>query len=146
MTSQPRPFGAAAVQPGRPGEVAFAAVEPDQVQIVPANVFDADKDLMVQFPLPGVLPEDIEVECTDRQLVVHAKRRGKEDPREYLAHEWHPGPYRREIDLVVAVDAEHANASFSNGILSISLPKARQTRPGRIHFQRSSPREGHSGH
>jgi HSP20 family protein len=117
-----------------------------ELQTVPVNVYDANQDLVVQAPLPGVLPEDIVIEVGERQLAVRAKLRGGETHRQYYLHEWHYGPYERTLDLPVGVDASRANASFSNGVLTISLPKAGQTQPGRIELHRPMPREGHSGH
>ncbi|MBI4494902.1 MAG: Hsp20/alpha crystallin family protein [Chloroflexi bacterium] len=147
MTAQRRrPFGGAMFQTGKRPSPAFAQMELGEVQVVPLTAYDADDDLVFQVPLPGVLPEDIEIECTDRRLVLRAKLRGGETNRRYLAHEWHYGPYEREVDLTMPVDAERANASFSNGILTVSLPKATQTRPSCITLHRPMPHEGHSGH
>lgn len=147
MTAQRRrPFGGISPQAGTKGSAGFAEMELGDVQIVPVTSFDADPDLVFQLPLPGVLPEDIEIECSGQQLCIRANLRGGETGRKYLAHEWHYGPYEREIDLPMPVDAQRANASFSNGILTVSLPKAQQMRPSRVHLHRPMPLEGHSGH
>ncbi len=109
---------------------------------IPVNVFENDRELMVVAPMPGVAPEDISVDVTDAgQLTLRAAQHGEgQDRIAHLTREWSYGPYERTIDLPCAVDANRANLSFGNGVLSITLPKAAATAGGRM----AIPRTGHA--
>jgi HSP20 family protein len=118
---------------------------------VPVNLFDNDRELMVVAPMPGVAPEDISVDVTDDgRLTVRAAQHGEGQERiRYLVREWSYGPYERQIELPYAVDARRANVSYGNGVLTLTLPRASATSPGRLLVQRTGHARGvaagHSG-
>lgn len=93
---------------------------------IPVNMFENDRELLVVAPMPGIGPEDIEVDVTDAgQLTLRARMHGAGQERiEYLLREWSYGPFERTVDLPRPVDARRANLSYGNGVLSVSLPKA----------------------
>jgi HSP20 family protein len=122
-----------------------------RAQHIPVNVYETDEDVLIVAPMPGVEAEDIDIEVLGTRVTLRASLRGPgQEDRRYLAHEWTYGPYERTIELPVDVDGEHANASHSNGVLALSLPKAARARSVRIplrHLESSTGRaEGHSGH
>jgi HSP20 family protein len=124
---------------------------PDGTQYIPVNVYETDEDVLIIAPMPGVEAENIDIEILGKQVTLRASLRGPgQDHRRYLLREWSYGPYERVIELPVDVDGEHANASHSNGILALSLPKSTRARSVRIplrHVESSIAREqGHSGH
>lgn len=121
------------------------------VQHIPVNVYQTDEDVLIIAPMPGVEADNIDIEVLGKQVTLRAAMRGPgQDDRQYLIREWTYGPYERVVELPVEVDGDHANASHSNGILAISLPKSSRSRPVRIplrHIESSIAREqGHSGH
>lgn len=128
----------------------------DGQQILPVNVFDTYHDLVVTAPVPGVEPEDINVSVADTTLTIQADMRGPgQQRRDYIQHEWKYGPYFRRLELPCPVDAERANASFGNGVLTLTLPKVEAKQPQRItvreiELQKTGKseghREGHAGH
>lgn len=123
----------------------------DGTQYIPVNVYETEEDILIIAPMPGVEAENIDIEVLGKQVRLRASLRGPgQDNRRYLIREWTYGPYERVIELPVDVDGEHANASHSNGILALSLPKSARARSVRIplrHTESSAAREqGHSGH
>ena len=52
-------------------------------------------------------------------------------PKRYLVHEWHYGPYRRELELPKGFGAS-ATASFGNGQLAVHLSRGDPTEPYRV--------------
>ncbi len=123
----------------------------DGTQHIPVNVYETDEDVLIIAPMPGVEAENIDIEILGKQVTLRASLRGPgQDARRYLVREWSYGPYERVIELPVDVDGEHANASHSNGILALSLPKSMRSRPVRIplrHMESSiAVEQGHSGH
>lgn len=101
---------------------------------IPINLFENERELIVVAPMPGVAPEDINIDVTDAgRLTLRARQHGPGQERiEYLLREWSYGPFERTIELPRQVDAARANLSFGNGVLSITFPKAGATGPARL--------------
>ncbi|MDQ4034555.1 MAG: Hsp20/alpha crystallin family protein [Chloroflexota bacterium] len=116
---------------------------------VPINFFENDRELMAVAPMPGVAPEDISIDVTDAgQLTVRAAQHGEGQERiRYLLREWSYGPYERTVGLPCAVDAERANLTYGNGVLSITFPKSEAMNAGRVVVERTGHTRGMSaGH
>lgn len=119
-------------------------------QEIPVNVYETSDDLVIIAPMPGVEASDIDIEVVGREVRMRAAVRGEgQFDRQYLLHEWTYGPYQRNLTLPFDVDAGSANASHSNGILVLSLPKSAGDGTVRIPIRRVDGRgeyQGHSGH
>jgi HSP20 family protein len=113
------------------GDAVDAASRP---QSVPVNVYETDEALVVVAPLPGVMADDIEVRVQPGRLVIAAQMRTAA-PKDYLRHEWHYGPYHRELEISDRYGGEVA-ASFGNGQLAIHL--GRGTPDGEVVVQPNS--------
>jgi HSP20 family protein len=111
---------------------------------IPVNVFENDREIMVVAPMPGVAPEDISIDVTDDgHLTLRAAQHGEGQERiRYLTREWSYGPYERTIELPAPVDAMRANLVYGNGVVSVTLPKAGVTAPGRVLVQRTGHARG----
>jgi len=119
-----------------------------QEQSIPVKVYRANERLMVATPMAGLEPENITVEVTsDSRLILHGDARGQlKEVKELLYDEWSIGPYHREFDLPVAVNGAHANISYGNGVLLITLPITTQTVPAHLTLERVTPTHGeHKG-
>jgi HSP20 family protein len=105
-------------------------------QTVPVNIFEADDILMVTAAMPGIQDEDVEVTARGNVLTIEARERADLKPDEtgkrYLRHEWRYGPYRRMVELPYAVDANSAEATLGNGVLTVRLTKAATERSHKI--------------
>jgi HSP20 family protein len=101
---------------------------------IPINLFENDRELMVVAPMPGVAPEDIEVDVRDDgSLTLRARQHGPGQERiDYLLREWSYGPFERTIELPRTVDASRANLTFGNGVLTITFPKTDATAPATL--------------
>ena len=100
----------------RLGEAVETATHP---QVVPVNVYETDEALVVVGALPGVMADDIEVAVEPGRLTIRAAMRTPA-PKDYLRHEWHYGPYFREVEIPEDFGAQ-VTASFGNGQLAIQL-------------------------
>ena len=56
--------------------------------------------------------------------------------------EWTPGPYHREVPLPEGVDGEMANLTYSNGVIVLMMPRAKQTKPAKLTLRQVSPTHG----
>ncbi len=99
----------------------MAYTSPMEGQRVPVNMYEADEAVVVVAPLPGVMPDDIEVEVQGRRLSIRAGMRTMA-PKNYLLHEWHYGPFERSVDLPGGFGGP-AEASFGNGQLAVRVTR-----------------------
>ena len=88
---------------------------------VPVNVYEGEEALVVVAPLPGVMPEDVDLSVDGGQLRISAAMRSPA-AKEYLVHEWHYGPYERIVDLPQGF-AGGGTATLGNGQLAIRLTR-----------------------
>ena len=94
------------------------------------DVYQDDDSVVVKAPIAGVRPEDLEISITDEVVSVKGERKeSKEIQKEsYFCQECYWGSFSRSYLLPVAVDAEKAQASLKNGILTITIPKQEKTK------------------
>lgn len=108
-------------------------------QTVPVNVFEAEDVLMVTAPMPGLQQEDVEISVRGNSLTIEGRESGDLKPSEtgkrYIRHEWRYGPYHRMVELPYAVDANSAEATLGNGVLTIRLTKAATERSHKINVK-----------
>ena len=100
----------------------------------PVNVYNSDDDMVVQFELPGLSEDDLDVSVTGETLVIKGtKRPGTEDENvRYHRRERGSGEFTRTIVLPDKVDADKVEANLQAGILEIRLPKSEAARPRQI--------------
>lgn len=94
------------------------------------DVFQTPAKLMVVSTIAGVKPEDIDISINNDMLTIRGKRKtGKEIKEEdYLYRECYWGSFSRSIILPMEIEADKVNAVIENGVLTISLPKAKTTK------------------
>ncbi len=104
-------------------------------QWLPAfDVSETDEEIIVKAELPGMDVKDIDISLTDGLLTVRGERRlEKEDEGEsYRRVERQFGSFSRSINLGVDVKADTIDASYKDGLLTVILPKAEETKAKRI--------------
>src|SRR5581483_2013092 len=90
------------------------------------RLYETEDRLMLAVPMPGLEPEDILVVIDGTRVTIHGAERGPhQHERRLLITEWTIGPYHRELDLPGPVDGPLTNATYDNGVLVLSMPKAR---------------------
>lgn len=106
---------------------------------VALDMFETEETVIVETsPLPGVNPEDIEVSITGNVLTIKGEMKEsaeKAGVASYLRKERKFGSFNRSISIPRAIKAEEAVASFKNGMLTIVIPKAEETRPKVINIE-----------
>ena len=89
------------------------------------DVFQEGSKFVVEAPIAGVNPEDIEVFVEEGMLVIKGTRQRSftEKSRKYFYQECYWGGFSREIMLPDDVDSSKIQARFKNGVLTIEMPK-----------------------
>ncbi len=94
------------------------------------DVFQTPETLVVKSTIAGVKPSDIDISINNDMLTIRGKREEnlkiKED--DYLFKECYWGSFSRSIILPMEVEAEHIEANLENGVLTITLPKAKNAK------------------
>jgi HSP20 family protein len=108
---------------------------PFNAAFVPAIDVSEDKDnIVVKADLPGLTKDDIEITLQDNVLTVRGEKKqesetkGKNFYRRERAH----GAFHRSFELPASVNASNVAATFKDGVLRITLPKAEQAKPKQI--------------
>jgi HSP20 family protein len=94
------------------------------------DVYETDKDLVVEMQVPGFKKEDIKISFQDDYLKVEGKAEEEKEEKEknYWRKEIRKGSFVRVIPLPKKVDPKKAKASFKDGVLNISLPKIEEVK------------------
>lgn len=91
------------------------------------DIYETDGSVVAEVELPGVDPKNIEVEVKDNVLRVEAKAEEKKEIKEkgYYKKEMGARYFKRQVSLPTEVIGEKAEAEYSDGVLKITVPKAK---------------------
>ncbi len=96
----------------------------------PVDVYSCGDDLVVLMDLPGVQKEDVDITVTSDTLTISGRVSGGSDVEgDALWEERFTGSFSRSLKLFMPVKADDVRATFCDGVLRISLPKADDARP-----------------
>lgn len=89
------------------------------------NLYETDKEVVVEIEAPGFEPKDIEVSIDNQNLYLKGKtsKREEEKGKNYWRKEIRRESFERIVRLPVKVNEKEASASFKNGILKVVIPK-----------------------
>lgn len=105
--------------------------EMEQVWAPPIDIIDEEDKLKIQAFVPGIKPENLDIEVDKDTLTLRGESPWEEHG-DYYACELPHGKVYRQIRLPLDVQSEKAQANFENGLLTITLPKSAETRRHRI--------------
>ena len=98
------------------------------------NVWSSEEGLILTAEVPGIRPEDIDVSVVGETLNLTGARKPEElkEGTRYHRQERGYGKFSRTIQLPFPVDVNKVEATFKNGLLHISLPRAEADKPRKI--------------
>ena len=98
------------------------------------NIWTNDDGQLISAEMPGVNPEDIDIDVTGDALSISGERKPDRVVKDahYHRRERSYGSFSRTIQLPFMVDTSKVEASFKNGVLMISLPRAEADKPKKI--------------
>jgi HSP20 family protein len=104
----------------------------------PVNVFqDEQGAYVVHVEVPGYKPSDLSIESRGQTLVISGKREEQALAGGIHRRERRGGEFSRSLQLPRELDPSRAEASSSNGILTIRVPVREESRPRRIDVRAS---------
>jgi HSP20 family protein len=103
---------------------------------MPMDAWREGDRFIVEFDLPAVDPESVDLDVERNVLTVRAERRLQADNDiELIAAERPRGVFSRQVILGDALDTEHIEASYQAGVLRLTIPVAEKAKPRKISIQ-----------
>jgi HSP20 family protein len=100
--------------------------------VMPMDAWRDGDQFIVEFDLPGVAEESLNLDVERNVLTVHAERPGLDQSREMVSAERPRGVFSRQLFLGDNLDAEQIQASYHDGVLRLTIPVAEKAKPRRI--------------
>jgi HSP20 family protein len=112
--------------------------------VMPMDAWREGDNFMIEFDLPGVRPETLDIDVERNVLTVRAERPRRSGDWELLASERPTGLFSRQLVLGDNLDLDRLEATYDAGVLRLSVPVAEKAKPRKIEVQSVSGKEGQS--
>ena len=101
------------------------------------DVYETDKELVVQSAVGGIKNNKIEVSLENDILIIKGERENpvKDENKKYFSQECYYGPFSREIILPREIDTSRIEANVKDGILVIRMPKIERAKNKKIQIE-----------
>ena len=141
-TRSPRPFPSLAREIQREMNQALrsfdSAYQGPRGVYPPVNLAESDEGYTLTAELPGVSPEDIDVQIEGATVTLSGQRKVEYAAGDGVAvhrRERQSGNFRRAFELPAEIDLDKASARHENGVLTLTLPKSPALRPRQIEVE-----------
>src|SRR5512132_1113800 len=104
--------------------------------VMPMDAWRDGDTFHVEFDLPGVNPDSIDLDVERNVVTVQAERPARADNAELIAAERPRGVFSRQLVLGDNLDTERIAASYDAGVLTLRIPVAEQAKPRKISITR----------
>jgi len=101
------------------------------------DVHETGDDIVITAALPGMKAEDVDITITGQTLSIRGEFKADEkvEKGQYLYRERRHGTFHRQLQLPVRVQGDAATASFEDGLLTLTIPKAEEVKPRQIEIK-----------
>src|SRR5688572_15881864 len=104
-----------------------------------ADVDEDDNAYYVSCQLPGIDPKDVNISAQGNVLTISGEtKRTTPEGRRAVSQETSYGRFERQFGFDTPVDANKAEASYRDGVLEITLPKAETHKPRAIQIKQAA--------
>ncbi|NLY42197.1 MAG: Hsp20/alpha crystallin family protein [Desulfovibrionales bacterium] len=97
-----------------------------RVSYPPVNISEDDDNLIVMSEIPGMDSGDIELTLNEKSLIIKGTK--KSEVGNYYRQERPTGNFQRIVNLNIPVRSEAVQASMKDGVLTVILPKSKESR------------------
>jgi HSP20 family protein len=112
------------------------ATAPVRVFVPITDIYETEEGLTLFMEMPGVDRANVEVDVKDGVLTVQGRVDfSKYDELNPVYTEYNIGNYRRAFSISNKIDQERITAEMTDGVLKLTLPKAKEATPRRIAIQ-----------
>lgn len=101
------------------------------------DIFETENELVLHADLPGVDMNDIDIKVENNTLAIKGERKFEQNENHKGFHriERSYGSFVRYFSLPDTVDTDNVRAAYSNGVLTVTLPKKEMAKPKSIKVQ-----------
>ena len=112
---------------------------PSERRTVALDMYETEDVVVVKASVPGLKPEEIDVTISGDTLTIkgETKEETEEKRRSYIRQEHRYGAFSRSVTLPAGLQTDKAEASFEDGILTLTVPKAEEVKPKTIRIKTS---------
>ena len=98
------------------------------------DMYQTDDEVVVKAALPGFKTDEVQINVTGDILTIRGEMKHEDEKKDKAWHirEQRWSSFERSVDLPTAIVPDRAEASFENGILTITFPKAEEVKPKTI--------------
>ena len=98
------------------------------------DVFEDKDSVKIVAEIPGVKPEDVKISIENQVLTIRGEKKQVAEEKTERVHRYERsyGSFERAFSLPTAVAADKIAASYTNGILTVTIPQAERARPREI--------------
>jgi HSP20 family protein len=105
--------------------------------VMPMDAWRDGDAFVVEFDLPGVTPDSVDLDVERNVLTVKAERPTKDGETEMIAAERPRGVFSRQLFLGDTLDLDNVEASYDSGVLTLRIPIAERAKPRKIEISTS---------
>jgi HSP20 family protein len=109
--------------------------------VMPMDAWRQGDTFVVEFDLPGVEPDSIDLDVERNVLTVKAERGRLSDEAETIATERPRGVFSRQLFLGDTLDVDRVEAAYTDGVLRLTIPVAEQAKPRKIEITSGERRQ-----
>lgn len=101
------------------------------------DVKETEEEFIIHVDLPGVKPEDVDLQVTGDNVVIKGERKFEQEQEKEGYHriERSYGSFQRAFTLNTPVKADEISAGLKDGVLTVKLPKAAEARSRKIEIK-----------
>lgn len=102
-----------------------------------ADVYETEKELVVELDVPGYEEEELALEVTDHTLTITGEKKAEKEAKEksFYLHERLEKHFERRFTLPPEVDTEKIAATFGTGVLEVHIPKVELAKARKIEIK-----------
>lgn len=100
--------------------------------VMPMDAWREGDKFVVEFDLPGVAEDSLDLDVERNVLTVHAERPARDQGQEMVAAERPRGVFSRQLFLGENLDTDNIEATYDAGVLRLTIPVAEKAKPRKI--------------
>ncbi|MBI4216717.1 MAG: Hsp20/alpha crystallin family protein [Chloroflexi bacterium] len=132
---------------GEPGLRPFRFADLVTAHDILVDMYQTKDAVVIKATIPGIKPEEVDISITGDLLTIKGELQEEREHKgaDYFVQERHTGSFSRSLALPGALKTDKAEAVFDNGVLTLTIPKAEESKPKQIRVKAKGLLEGQKG-
>ena len=105
--------------------------------LLPMDAYITDDAIVIRADVPGIAADELEISLEGETLTVRGEiKRDASDNRKYVLLERPTGRFERTLTISTPIEHDKVEATFKDGVLTLTMPKAETVKPRQISVKR----------